>query len=353
MQRRGEEGVDDLARDRRAAAMLAGVAVLLFLLTTWIVAVGDWSLLTESSDLERFVVLSLIRLLWVPVAVLALRRWSTVRHQEGQHAGTEHAVEHQATWEAAAREREREAHAGRVRQVLDAADSLVVHFQPIVSLSDGAVVELEALSRFRCEPSLAPDAWFRKAHALGMGIELELHAVEQALAALHSFPPMWSVALNLSATTLTDAALADLLAPWPAERVSVELTEHEEVLDYDRLRECLQPLRDLGLRLGVDDAGAGFSSMRHILKLRPDFVKLDRSVTSGIHHDAGKQALATSLVSFAREIGAAVVAEGVEEKDEVVEMIRLGADFAQGYYFDRPSQKPAVLAYSIPVPPSH
>lgn len=259
------------------------------------------------------------------------------------------AFEQRSTRDGVVPKREREDKTRRVRRLLDAADSLVVHFQPIVSLVDGSVVEVEALSRFRAEPSAPPDAWFREAHALGMGVELELHALGRALAALSSFPPQWSVALNLSSTTLAGDSLAAFLAPWPAERLSVELTEHEQVHDYDRLRRVFQPLRDRGVRLGVDDAGAGFSSMHHILELRPDFVKLDRSITSGVDRDPAKRALAGALVSFAREIGATVVAEGVEAADEVSTVMRLGADFAQGYYFDRPSPQPTSLAYPLPV----
>ncbi|MBW3536195.1 MAG: EAL domain-containing protein [Actinobacteria bacterium] len=311
-------------------------------------AAGDCRLFTEVGGSRRSLVILALQIAGLSAGVLALRRWSAARHAIGYRAGVAGVLDHQTTWDAALREREREEHARRVRRVLSAGDTLEIVFQPVVSLPDGVVVEVEALSRFHSEPSMPPDAWFSEAHTLGMGAELELQALEQALRVLPSFPPEWSVALNLSATTMTSGALADVLAPWPLERISLELTEHEEILDYERLREALEPLRSLGLRLGVDDAGAGYSSMRHILLLRPDFVKLDRSVVSGIHNDLGKRALATSLVSFAREIGAAVVAEGVEEADEVIEVMRLGADFAQGYFFDRPSASPERRAYGIP-----
>lgn len=329
---------------------MAATAVALFSLTGWIAAADKWPEWVESSDLRRFVFLATLQVVWVAPAMAALLRWNGVRSRDGERTGLGRIRERGPTADAAARVREREEKAKRVRHLLDAAHSLVVHFQPIVSLVDGRVVEVEALSRFSLEPSARPDAWFREAHALGMGVELELHALGRALDALPSFPSNWSVALNLSPTTMADESLAAFLAPWPAERLCLELTEHEQVHDYERLRRVVQPLRDRGVRLGVDDAGAGFSSMHHILELRPDFVKLDRSITAGIDRDPAKRALAGALVSFAREIGAKVIAEGVETESEAGEVIRLGADFAQGYFFDRPSPRPTSLTYVLPAP---
>lgn len=343
---RGPTRADRLPQGDRAWIALATLAAALFLSVSWVA--GDCRLFTDVAGPRRPLAIVGLQIVWLSVGMLALRRWSAVRHASALRAGIAGVLDHQSTWDAALKERERDEHARRVRRVISAGETLEIVFQPVVSLPDGVVVEVEALSRFHCEPSLPPDAWFSEAHTLGMGPELELQALERALRALPSFPPEWSVALNVSATTMTSGALAGVLAPWPLDRICLELTEHEEILDYEGFRNALQPLRSLGLRLGVDDAGAGYSSMRHILLLRPDFVKLDRSVVSGIHKDAGKRALATSLVSFAREIEAAVVAEGVEEPEELLEVIRLGADFAQGFYFDRPSPSPGRRAYDIP-----
>jgi EAL domain-containing protein (putative c-di-GMP-specific phosphodiesterase class I) len=350
VQRLRATGVDHSDRDRVPASVFAAIAGALFSLTVWITAANDWPGWTESSHVRRLVFLAMLQVAWAAPASLALLRWSSARHRE--RTGLDRIAEHHSMEDAVAKVREREEKAKRVRHLLDAAHSMMVHFQPIVSLVDGTVVEVEALSRFSLEPSARPDAWFREAHALGMGVELELHALGRALDALPSFPPRWSVAVNLSATTIASDNLAALLAPWPAERLCLELTEHEQVHDYEQLRRVFQPLRDRGVRLGVDDAGAGFSSMHHILELRPDFVKLDRSITSRIDRDPAKRALAGALVSFAREIGAKVIAEGVETENEVGEVIRLGADFAQGYYFDRPSPRPTSLTYVLPVPSS-
>ncbi|SEQ15441.1 EAL domain-containing protein [Arthrobacter sp. OV608] len=96
------------------------------------------------------------------------------------------------------------------------------------------------------------------------------------------------------------------------DRIVLELTERQRVNDYDSLVSALMPLRELGLRVAVDDAGSGFSSMRHILELRPDIIKLDRSVITGIHANPGQRALGAAMVKFAPEISATIVAEGIE-----------------------------------------
>jgi EAL domain-containing protein (putative c-di-GMP-specific phosphodiesterase class I) len=119
-------------------------------------------------------------------------------------------------------------------------------------------------------------------------------------------------------------------------RLVLEMTEHAVVEDYDALQAALAQLRRFGIRVAVDDAGAGFASLRHILSLVPEFIKLDRSLTSGIDSDLPKRALARGLISFAQEIGTSVIGEGVETASELEALRELGVGFAQGYYLGRP-----------------
>jgi len=118
--------------------------------------------------------------------------------------------------------------------------------------------------------------------------------------------------------------------------VVVEITEHEQVDDYASLAAALAELRRLGARVAIDDAGAGFSSLRHTLALEPDIVKLDISLTQGIDSDRAKRALAASLIAFADEIGMDIVAEGVESAGELATLLELGVPFGQGYYLAEP-----------------
>ena len=117
----------------------------------------------------------------------------------------------------------------------------------------------------------------------------------------------------------------------------LEITEHEEIRDYSSVAKVLAPLRERGLRLAVDDAGAGYASLRHILQLRPDIIKLDRSLIQNLDQDDTEFFLATALASFARSTGAEIIAEGVETEGELQALKELDVDLAQGYLLARPA----------------
>jgi EAL domain-containing protein (putative c-di-GMP-specific phosphodiesterase class I) len=110
--------------------------------------------------------------------------------------------------------------------------------------------------------------------------------------------------------------------------------------DYDTLRLWLDALGDRGVRLTVDDAGAGFASLRHTLQLSPDFIKLDISLIRGIDADRRRQALATGLIGFADELGAAIIAEGIETQAELETLRNLGVRYGQGYFLANPGPLP-------------
>ena len=135
----------------------------------------------------------------------------------------------------------------------------------------------------------------------------------------------------------------------------LELTEHAGIADYNELAEALAPLRESGVRLSVDDAGAGFASLRHILNLRPDIIKLDIGLIRGIDADPARRALASALVGFAAEIGAVIVAEGIETPDELATLCALRVTYGQGYHLARPGGLPfperLLMARAVPSPP--
>ncbi|TFV58300.1 EAL domain-containing protein [Geodermatophilus sp. DF01-2] len=237
---------------------------------------------------------------------------------------------------------------GRLDRLI-AAGGPVIHLQPIVDLATGTRVGAEALSRFPVDWGLTPDVVFAEAHSVGLGHVLELQALEGAAAHLDRVGGY--VAMNVSPATLLTAGCARLLRRLPLERVVLELTEHDEVEDYDELAAALAPFRAAGLRLAIDDVGAGFSSLRHIVATAPDVIKLDRSIASGVASDRVLSTLVGSLATFAHGSGARVVAEGVETVDDAAALRALGVDYGQGWFFGRPGP-PEALAVPAPRTPA-
>ena len=223
----------------------------------------------------------------------------------------------------------------RVRTVLK-GDGLRMVFQPIFPLDAERPSGFEALARFDAEPRQGPDVWFRDATEAGLATELELLAMSMAVEQLERLPDDTYLGVNLSPDTLMSLRFARSIASAPASRVVVEITEHAPIDDYERLAKRLRPFRDLGGRVAVDDAGAGFASLRHILALAPDIIKLDISLTRGIDGDRARTALGRALISFAHEIEARIVAEGVETPAELEALRELGVSHGQGYLLGRP-----------------
>jgi EAL domain-containing protein (putative c-di-GMP-specific phosphodiesterase class I) len=235
----------------------------------------------------------------------------------------------------ARRRAERTAKHERVKGILeDGAVTMV--FQPIIELSRGRIVGYEALSRFEAEPRRGPDVWFAEAAEVGLGAEVELASIGLALEQLGVLPDDAFLTVNASPFVAVDPALHAMLQNAAGSRVVLEITEHVRVDDYPALVHGLCDLRKSGVRLAIDDAGAGYSSLEHILKLRPEIIKLDIALTRDIHTDPVKRALASALVSFAREIDATIIAEGIECQDELETLARLGVTWGQGYHLGRP-----------------
>jgi EAL domain-containing protein (putative c-di-GMP-specific phosphodiesterase class I)/CheY-like chemotaxis protein len=243
-----------------------------------------------------------------------------------------------AHWRSQEHSRSREE---RIRHALEQGVLRMV-FQPICTLN-GETVGAEALARFECEPQRSPDRWFAEAGEAGLLLELELAAAALALKALPSLPKSLYVSINVSPSTLASADFRRLLEQSNGGRVVVEITEHAPIDDYEALKASLATLRAFGTRVAVDDAGAGYASLRHILRLEPDFIKLDRTLVSGIESDRSLQALASGLISFAEKTDAVIVAEGIERAQEVEMLVELGVGFGQGYYFARPAPLPSLL----------
>jgi EAL domain-containing protein (putative c-di-GMP-specific phosphodiesterase class I) len=222
-------------------------------------------------------------------------------------------------------------------------------FQPIVDLRSGHVHSVEALSRFDSDPPRDPTFWFELAWTTGLGLDLELSAVHAALREAASLPMTSYVAVNLSPEVAVSVEFRDLLASLQERRLMVEITEHAAVEEYEELRLMSHELRQHGGWLAIDDVGAGFASLRHILRLDPDVIKLDVELTRGVDGDRRRRALASGLVSFAAELGCSIVSEGIETEAELDALRSLGVRYGQGYFLCRPT-KVSELSLAEPAP---
>ena len=221
-------------------------------------------------------------------------------------------------------------------------------YQPIVHLDTGDVAGVEALCRF--DDGAPTEHRFRMCEELGLAAPLDLAIVETALADFPHLPGGY-LALNLSASTVCDRSLQALFeaADVPGSRLVIEITEHARIPDYKQASSVIDALRKKGVRLAVDDAGAGWASFRHILSLRPDIIKMDRSLTRGVDVDPARRALAMALAIFAGEVGATVVAEGVETDGEVRALRLAGIHRGQGFVLARPQALPIAPLTYVPL----
>lgn len=204
------------------------------------------------------------------------------------------------------------------------------------------MIGAEALSRFPHSDGTSTEAWFMQAASVGMEIELEMLALRTALKVALRLPADIYIAVNLSPGVCLDPRAAETIARGGIQpsRLVLEVTEREEVTDYGQLFSVLAPLRAAGLRVAVDDAGAGFASMRHIIELKPDLIKLDRAIIRNIDTEASHRALGAAMVGFAAETGALLLADGIETAAELKTVTTLGMAAGQGYLLGRPSQVP-------------
>jgi EAL domain-containing protein (putative c-di-GMP-specific phosphodiesterase class I) len=206
-------------------------------------------------------------------------------------------------------------------------------FQPIVDLRRGTIVGYEALTRFT--DGVAPDVRFAEAQEVGLGGRLEMATLRVAIDAARDLPADTWLNLNTSPQLILASSRLRHIIASAGRPIVLEITEHAAIADYAAFRQAIGRLGPQ-VRVAVDDAGAGYASLSHILELQPAFVKLDRSIVTGLEADESRAALVAGMGHFARSTGMRLVAEGVETKDELAALRRLDVDLAQGYLLGRP-----------------
>ena len=228
--------------------------------------------------------------------------------------------------------------ASAIERILAGEQDMRIVVQPIVDLARGVVCGYEALSRFTGPPDATPDRWFDAAGRLGRSGALEARAIQSALDRREELPPNCFLSLNVSPHALEAPEVRDVFAnAGGLGGIVVELTEQSVVNDYDELLGRLEPLREAGAMIAVDDAGAGYASLRHVLSIRPDLVKLDRSLADGVDRDPAKAAVVEMLGGLAGRLDAWLLAEGIEREAELEALVGLGVPLAQGYLLARPA----------------
>ena len=225
----------------------------------------------------------------------------------------------------------------RIDQALG-GDELTMAFQPIWNIATRQLFGFEGLARFTGKPQRPPDQWFAEAEKIGLRTRLEVAAIRHAASSFTLPAGDFALAVNVSPQTVLHRSFQRLMDGLPLDRMVLEITEHALVDSYERLAAALQRFRDEGLRIAIDDAGAGFASLRHVFLLKPDIIKLDASLIRDIDTDPARQAAVTALIGFAAQTGCQLIAEALETPEELRTVQSLGVLFGQGYLLGAPMQ---------------
>jgi EAL domain-containing protein (putative c-di-GMP-specific phosphodiesterase class I)/GGDEF domain-containing protein len=225
----------------------------------------------------------------------------------------------------------------KILEVLADPEAIVPNYQPIVDLDSLEILGHEALSRFPVEPRRGPDKWIDEATAVGMGIELEMECLRRAWQQIADAPEGTYLSVNASASAILSDEFEEFFADSPLDRLVIEITEHERIDNYPRIAARLALFRGRGARVAIDDTGAGHASLNHVMQLRPEYVKLDRALIQNLGVDPGRRALVRSMVTLTQDLGASLIAEGIETSTELNTLRRLGVRAGQGYFFAKPA----------------
>lgn len=226
---------------------------------------------------------------------------------------------------------------------------VVTHYQPLVSIKKRALLGYEALSR-GCDECgdviMAPNLLFALPRCARERLLLDRLCREKALQGfqqVHLQQRELVLSLNMDVSLLdTDAAGSQYLVhqaeQWGIDpnNIVIEIIE-SDVKNTEALLDFIQRYRDAGFLIALDDLGAGHSNMERIALIKPDVIKIDRSLSNAIHGQFYKIEVAKSLVGLGQRIGAMVVAEGVESPEDALRLLELGVDVFQGFHFARPA----------------
>lgn len=226
---------------------------------------------------------------------------------------------------------------------------LKIHYQPIVSLVHGKTFGFEALTRGPKESYFhSPEQLFQFAELEGFLYELEKITRELAIQEANNFiGDNQKIFINISSQVIYDSKFTpgytlELLEKFNlnSKNVVFEITERNAIHDFVAFKQVLEHYRNQGFQIAIDDAGAGYSSLQAISELRPDYIKVDRSLITDIHNNKVKENLLETFVNISRKMNSKIIAEGIETIDELEKVTRLGVHFGQGYLLAKPNYPP-------------
>ena len=225
--------------------------------------------------------------------------------------------------------------ASRVERAL-AGDGVYSVYQPIVNLRTGRVVGVEALARFRDGAGVSPMARLSEAQEIGMRRDLELAAIRAAVGSAELLPPAWFLSVNASPATLAWSRFEEERDDWPLAQMWFEVSLRDDpAVWFERLGD-LWAASDVRPQMALDDTGATSASLKTVHQLEPDVVKIAPELVRGVDHKPDQQALVSTIGVFAKEVGAVLLAEGVESQAEADTLESIGVRLAQGYLFGAP-----------------
>jgi EAL domain-containing protein (putative c-di-GMP-specific phosphodiesterase class I) len=227
--------------------------------------------------------------------------------------------------------------ASRIERAMS-GDGLFSVYQPVVNLRTGRVVGLEAFARFRDGAGVSPMARLEEAQEIGLRRELELAALRAAVTNIDLLPPAWFLAVNISPATLAWSRFQIEREDWPLSRMWFEVNLRDDPASWFGRLSDLWPAGDVRPQMALDDTGATSASLRAVHQLEPDVVKIAPELVRGIDHKPDQQALVSTIGVFAKEVGAVLLAEGVESQAEADCLESLGVRLAQGYLFGAPDE---------------
>jgi len=236
----------------------------------------------------------------------------------------------------------------RARRVADLRTSLrdrmvYVEYHPIVVASTREIFGYEALARGQMRTLRSPEVMFDVAAEADLIWELSRLCRARALEGMETrLAPGQLLFLNVDPHDFSDPAFNEKEVTDPS-RIVIEITERTAIKDYPKFRERLKAFRSLGYRFAVDDAGSGYAGLGSIANLEPDFIKLDISLINAIDTNFIKQNLVQTMVRFADDHNAMVIAEGVERAEEFKTVQELGVHLVQGFFLHRPQSASAPL----------
>jgi diguanylate cyclase (GGDEF)-like protein/PAS domain S-box-containing protein len=236
--------------------------------------------------------------------------------------------------------RERLALEDDVRRAVTAQD-IIPHYQPLMQLAENRLVGFEILARWQhaARGDVKPEVFIPIAEKLGLIGELTYFLLRRACLDAHDWSPEITIALNISPLHFSDPLLpVKLLAilsetGFPPGRLEVEVTESAFVTDLHAARTALLTLQSLGIKISLDDFGTGYSSLYNLRELHFDKIKIDRSFVLSMQSNAGSAKIVHSVIALAKSLGLPTIAEGIEHREAMKEVIQSGGEYGQGFYF--------------------